>query len=68
MTGGKKIKLEKKGERIPEVVGETGGEVKVVPFQAGEKVWSLEWVDGADEREHAKGIADEVVEAALGRG
>ncbi|KAL9624586.1 MAG: hypothetical protein Q9160_001251 [Pyrenula sp. 1 TL-2023] len=61
---GRKIKLEKKGERIPAMMEGREG-LKVEPFRAGEEVWSLEWVGGEGE-DGGKGKVEQVVEAALG--
>lgn len=44
-TGGKgqKILLEKKGEKIPEILRNQDGSVEVAPFRRGEETWSLTW-------------------------
>lgn len=39
-----KIVLERKGEKIDEVIKSSKGDVEVVPFRAGEDVWSLSWM------------------------
>jgi len=38
-----KIVLERKGEKVEEMVKSRDGEVEVVPFRAGEETWSLRW-------------------------
>lgn len=38
-----KILLEKKGEKIPEILKNQDGSVEVAPFRRGEEVWSLAW-------------------------
>lgn len=39
----RKILLEKKGEKIPEILRNQDGSVEVAPFRRGEEVWSLTW-------------------------
>jgi dihydroorotase len=39
-----KIRLERKGEVIPETVTSMDRALSVVPFRNGEKTWSLTWV------------------------
>lgn len=38
-----KILLEKKEEKIPEILRNQDGSVEVAPFRRGEEVWSLTW-------------------------
>ena len=40
----KKIRLEKKGEKIPDIVKSADGAVEVVPWGRGREVRSLSWV------------------------
>jgi len=40
---GQKIVLEKKGEKIPEVLRSKDGSIEVVPFRRGEEILSLSW-------------------------
>jgi len=39
-----KIVLEKKGEKVGDMVRSKDGQVEVVPFRSGEETWSLKWV------------------------
>jgi len=39
-----RIVVEKKGERIPDVLRSADGGIEVVPFGRGEEVWSVRWV------------------------
>lgn len=40
---GPKIRLERKGEIIPETVSSQDGSIEVVPFRRGKETWSLTW-------------------------
>lgn len=40
-----KIRLERKGEIIPEVVKSQDGTIEVVPYGRGKKVWSTTWIE-----------------------
>lgn len=38
-----RIILEKNGERIPGSIKSENGTIELVPFRAGEEIWSLRW-------------------------
>jgi dihydroorotase len=40
---GRKIVLEKKGEKIQKSIKNENGTIEVVPFRSGEEIWSLRW-------------------------
>lgn len=40
----KKIRLEKKGEKIPDIVKSADGSVEIVPWGRGREIRSLSWV------------------------
>lgn len=42
-SDGPKIRLERKGEIIPEAVRSQDGSIEVVPFRRGQETWSLTW-------------------------
>jgi len=44
-SGGPRIRLERKGEVIPEVVKSQDGTIEVVPFGRGKEVWSTSWIE-----------------------
>lgn len=43
-SSSKKIRLEKKGEKIPDIVRSADGAVEVVPWGRGREVRSLSWI------------------------
>lgn len=41
-----RIILERKGERIPEVIANDDQSIQIVPFKSGDEILSLRWVSG----------------------
>ena len=46
---GRKIRLERRGGRIPDKIKSADGNVVLVPFMAGKDVFSTTWVEDEDE-------------------
>ena len=44
-NGKRRIRLERRGERVPESIKSADGQLEVVPFRRGQEIMSLSWIE-----------------------